>query len=233
MPTLVLVHGGSVSSRAWDPVLEHLRSPRLVVDLPGRRYKPADLGTLTRADWERSVLDDVADAGLDDLVLVGHSSGGYVIPGVAAGLPPGVVRHLVFVASTCPAEGQRPVDAMTEKLAARARDNEAALRAGANGRTLAELRPGEPPIETDLELVDLGGHMGLEAPAQLSFAREGGSGTDVPDFSIEVDNFDEVRDRIVAAGLPIEYGPTVESWGVRRLFVRDPFGKLVNILSHL
>ena len=73
----------------------------------------------------------------------------------------------------------------------------------------------------------------LEAPAQLSFAREGGSGTDVPDFSIEVDNFDEVRDRIVAAGLPIEYGPTVESWGVRRLFVRDPFGKLVNILSHL
>ncbi|MGF0524555.1 VOC family protein [Agrobacterium pusense] len=73
----------------------------------------------------------------------------------------------------------------------------------------------------------------LEAPAQLSFAREGGSGTDVPDFSIEVDNFDEVRDRIVEAGLPIEYGPTVESWGVRRLFVRDPFGNLVNILSHL
>lgn len=180
MPTLVLVHGGSVSSRAWDPVLEHLRSTCLVVDLPGRRYKPADLGSLTRVDWERSVLDDVAAAGLDDVVLVGHSSGGYVIPGVAAGLPAGVVRHLVFVAATCPKEGERPVDAMTEKLAARARDNEAALRAGAAGRTLAELRPGEPPVETDLEVVELGGRMGLEAPSQLFEAVTWAGVPDVP-----------------------------------------------------
>lgn len=72
----------------------------------------------------------------------------------------------------------------------------------------------------------------LEARAQVSFAREGGSGTDVPDLSIEVDNFDDVHDRIMKAGLPIEYGPAAEPWGVRRLFVRDPFGKLINILCH-
>lgn len=72
----------------------------------------------------------------------------------------------------------------------------------------------------------------LEARAQVSFAREGGSGTDVPDLSIEVDDFDEVHARILTAELPIEYGPAVEAWGVRRLFVRDPFGKLINILSH-
>ena len=35
------------------------------------------------------------------------------------------------------------------------------------------------------------------------------------------------------AGIPIEYGPADEPWGVRRFYVRDPFGKLVNILSHL
>lgn len=72
----------------------------------------------------------------------------------------------------------------------------------------------------------------LEARAQVSFAREGGSGTDVPDLSIEVDNFDDVHASIQKAGLAIEYGPAVETWGVRRMFVRDPFGKLVNILSH-
>jgi hypothetical protein len=34
------------------------------------------------------------------------------------------------------------------------------------------------------------------------------------------------------AGLPIEYGPIREPWGVTRFYVRDPFGRLVNILSH-
>ncbi len=34
------------------------------------------------------------------------------------------------------------------------------------------------------------------------------------------------------AGIPIEYEPAEKPWGVRRFFVRDPFDKLVNILSH-
>jgi hypothetical protein len=38
--------------------------------------------------------------------------------------------------------------------------------------------------------------------------------------------------RIDKANIPIEYGPTSEPWGVRRFFVRDPFGKLINILVH-
>ena len=38
--------------------------------------------------------------------------------------------------------------------------------------------------------------------------------------------------RVKTAKIPIEYGPVVEPWGVRRFFVRDPFGKLVNILTH-
>jgi catechol 2,3-dioxygenase-like lactoylglutathione lyase family enzyme len=67
---------------------------------------------------------------------------------------------------------------------------------------------------------------------QISFATEGGSGTPVPDLSIEVDNLDEVYQRVVAARYPIEYGPATEPWGVRRFYVRDPFGRLLNILSH-
>jgi catechol 2,3-dioxygenase-like lactoylglutathione lyase family enzyme len=67
---------------------------------------------------------------------------------------------------------------------------------------------------------------------QISFAREGGSGTPVPDLSIEVDDVDAMLARVQAAGLAIEYGPADEPWGVRRFYVRDPFGKLINILAH-
>lgn len=68
---------------------------------------------------------------------------------------------------------------------------------------------------------------------QLSFAAEGGSGTAVPDLSIEVDDVNEAWRRFTDAGFHIEYGLADEPWGVRRFYVRDPFGKLVNILSHL
>ncbi len=67
---------------------------------------------------------------------------------------------------------------------------------------------------------------------QLSVMSQGGSGTAVPDMSIEVDDLDEVLTRVRRAGLPIEYGPATEPWGVRRFYVRDPLGKLINILQH-
>ena len=67
---------------------------------------------------------------------------------------------------------------------------------------------------------------------QISVASEGGSGTPVPDLSIEVDDVDEALNRMKQAGFQIEYGPADEPWGVRRFYVRDPFGKLINILAH-
>ena len=67
---------------------------------------------------------------------------------------------------------------------------------------------------------------------QMSVLSEGGSGTPVPALSIEVDDLDEALRRMRAAKVAIEYGPAEEPWGVRRFFVRDPFGQLVNILTH-
>ncbi|MGQ4583389.1 VOC family protein [Lysobacter sp. F60174L2] len=67
---------------------------------------------------------------------------------------------------------------------------------------------------------------------QVGVASEGGSDTPVPDLSIEVDDMAEALRRVEAAGIPVEYGPVDEPWGVRRFYVRDPFGKLVNILVH-
>jgi catechol 2,3-dioxygenase-like lactoylglutathione lyase family enzyme len=68
---------------------------------------------------------------------------------------------------------------------------------------------------------------------QISIASEGGSGAPVPDLSIEVDDVAAALDAMRAGGFPIEYGPVDEPWGVRRFYVRDPFGKLVNILAHI
>jgi len=71
-----------------------------------------------------------------------------------------------------------------------------------------------------------------EAKIQISFAEQRGNNTEVPDLSIEVDNVDEIYDKMKNAGFEITYELTNEEWGVRRFFVKDPFQKLINILSH-
>lgn len=68
---------------------------------------------------------------------------------------------------------------------------------------------------------------------QVSFASEGGGGTPVPDLSIEVDDLDEALRRVEHGRIPVLYGPVTEPWGVRRFFVKDPLGRLVNILQHV
>lgn len=68
---------------------------------------------------------------------------------------------------------------------------------------------------------------------QVSVASQGGSGTLVPDLSIEVDDLSSALRRAKKADIAIEYGPVEEPWGVRRFFVRDPFGRLINVLQHL
>ena len=67
---------------------------------------------------------------------------------------------------------------------------------------------------------------------QVSVASQGGSDTPVPDLSIEVGDLGEALRRVQDSGTPIEYGPVSEPWGVRRFYVRDPLGRLVNILQH-
>jgi catechol 2,3-dioxygenase-like lactoylglutathione lyase family enzyme len=67
---------------------------------------------------------------------------------------------------------------------------------------------------------------------QVAVAAEGGNGTPVPQLSIEVDDLQAALARVREAGIAIEYGPAREAWGVRRFYVRDPFGRLVNLLQH-
>jgi len=67
---------------------------------------------------------------------------------------------------------------------------------------------------------------------QLNLAAEGGAGTDIPAISVEVDDLDETHARALLIGADIVYGPVEETWGVRRFYLRDPEGNLINILTH-
>jgi catechol 2,3-dioxygenase-like lactoylglutathione lyase family enzyme len=53
-----------------------------------------------------------------------------------------------------------------------------------------------------------------------------------PDVSIEVDDVDAVYERAHAAGSHIVYPLTDEEWGLRRFFVRDPNGAVINVTEH-
>ncbi|MEP7456826.1 VOC family protein [Phyllobacterium sp. SB3] len=70
------------------------------------------------------------------------------------------------------------------------------------------------------------------AKAQLSVASEGGSGTTVPQISIEVDDVDKVYELAKIGGFEIVYQIADEPWGVRRFYVRDPSGAIINVLQH-
>ncbi|MEA2192624.1 MAG: hypothetical protein QOI73_2745 [Solirubrobacteraceae bacterium] len=53
------------------------------------------------------------------------------------------------------------------------------------------------------------------------------------DISIEVGDVDAAHADAVARGLEIVYPLTDEPWGVRRFFVREPSGTVVNVASHV
>ncbi|MFC4005240.1 VOC family protein [Prauserella oleivorans] len=57
-----------------------------------------------------------------------------------------------------------------------------------------------------------------------------------PRFGIDVGtpaNVDAAHAEVVRRGLRVVYPLTDEPWGVRRFFVEDPSGTVVNVLAHL
>lgn len=69
--------------------------------------------------------------------------------------------------------------------------------------------------------------------AQIIFLTHDESASVVPDLSIEVEDVDGVYEKARDAGLEVVHPLTDEAWGVRRFFVRDPNGKVVNVMRHL
>jgi catechol 2,3-dioxygenase-like lactoylglutathione lyase family enzyme len=84
--------------------------------------------------------------------------------------------------------------------------------------------------------MDLGWIATLAAPgnrsAQLSVFATGAEDGRDPFVSVEVDDVDAVHARAIALGHEVVYPLRDEDWGVRRFMLRDPTGRVVNVLSH-
>jgi pimeloyl-ACP methyl ester carboxylesterase len=126
LPDLVLVHGGEHAGDCWDLVVAelHRQAPELrtlAVDLPGHGGKPGDLGTVTIGEWVASVIADIEDAGLEDIVIVGHSMAGVTVPGVVANLGSSRVREMILATAFVPPQGKAIADTLGGPLAVFAR----------------------------------------------------------------------------------------------------------------
>jgi catechol 2,3-dioxygenase-like lactoylglutathione lyase family enzyme len=87
------------------------------------------------------------------------------------------------------------------------------------------------------EVMNLGWISTLASPshpaAQVSFFPEGDrTAPVVADLSVEVDDVDAVHEAVRESGAEIVHPLQDEEWGVRRFFVRDPDGRVVNVLGH-
>jgi pimeloyl-ACP methyl ester carboxylesterase len=153
LPTLVLIHGSGHTSLIWDDVVANLHGPAVTVDLPGRRYRPADLTKATIEDSSAAVASDIDAAGADRVVLVGHSSGGLILPSLAARLGTRVC-HLVFVAGLIARDGHSVSEVINPKNPDGPRTARDDLLARYLGTTYGGLRDDEAPIETDLRVIE-------------------------------------------------------------------------------
>jgi catechol 2,3-dioxygenase-like lactoylglutathione lyase family enzyme len=86
-------------------------------------------------------------------------------------------------------------------------------------------------------VMDLGWIVTVASPsnatAQISLAAEGiRAQSDAPVITVEVANVDAVHAAAVERGIEIVRALRDEEWGVRRFFVRDPDGRVINVMSH-
>lgn len=85
--------------------------------------------------------------------------------------------------------------------------------------------------------MDLGWIVTLASPAeqgaQVSIMAADKTAPVVADMSVEVDDVDAVYQAVLGSGAEVVHPLQDEEWGVRRFFVRDPHGRVVNVLSHL
>ncbi|RLV04531.1 glyoxalase [Streptomyces griseocarneus] len=86
------------------------------------------------------------------------------------------------------------------------------------------------------EVMNHGWIMTLASPsgpaAQISFMADDKTAPVTPDMSIEVDDVDAAYAVMRDSGAEILHPLQDEEWGVRRFFVRDPNGRVVNVLGH-
>jgi pimeloyl-ACP methyl ester carboxylesterase len=107
------VHGGAQGSWVWAETIAALQAQSgcaalevCAFDAPGCGTKRGEnTSELTVKDAAGSIVADLESSGLDDVVLVGHSNAGTILP-IVAGRRPELIRRLVYVSCIAPAPGQ-------------------------------------------------------------------------------------------------------------------------------
>ncbi|OYX59218.1 MAG: hypothetical protein B7Y93_00795 [Micrococcales bacterium 32-70-13] len=110
--TFVLIVGAWHGGWAWHAVATELRAQGHEVHAPtlpglGEHDDPR---TLTLDDCIGFVVDYIRDHSLTDIVLVGHSWGGFVVSGVTKILGPAVIARRVYYSAFVPLSGEALVD---------------------------------------------------------------------------------------------------------------------------
>lgn len=86
------------------------------------------------------------------------------------------------------------------------------------------------------QAMDLGWIVGFVSPtndtAQLQVLTEDATAPVTPQVTVEVDDVEGAWQRARDTGCQIVHPLTTEPWGVRRFFVRDPNGVIVNVMTH-
>ena len=108
-----LLHGAAQASWVWEETLAalaqqmHGREYRAeAFDLPGcGRRRGEDVSNLSVREVAEAFAADLAASGMTDVILVGHSNAGTILPRVALRLPH-LIRHIVYVSCLAPAPGQ-------------------------------------------------------------------------------------------------------------------------------
>ena len=84
--------------------------------------------------------------------------------------------------------------------------------------------------------MDMGWILTLVSPsnptAQVSVLRQDASAPVVPQITVEVADVDAVHAEAVRRGRELVHPLTDEPWGIRRFFVKDPNGVVLNVVSH-
>jgi pimeloyl-ACP methyl ester carboxylesterase len=107
-PTFALLHGGGQGSWVWDDVVQRLEAAGariLALDVPGCGTKRGrDVSALTADQVAAELVEDCRAAGLTEVVLVGHSLAGSILPRMAR-LAPELIARLIYVTCSAPLPG--------------------------------------------------------------------------------------------------------------------------------
>ena len=109
MTTFALIHGGNYTSACWQRLTPLLDGDVVLVEMPGRGRRPADLSTVTLADNVAATVEDLEAVGTDDVVLVAHSVAG-ITAAHTLNEAPHLVRHVVLLSATIPPHGSAVID---------------------------------------------------------------------------------------------------------------------------